>query len=294
MVLGHTWLRGARQLNDFRFQYAYAAFYGYPRRQRGVEGNRRVPAGARRAARRRDLQLSVADLRQQLRLHQPREPLGVPRHLRDEPRRRTASSSAASTTTCPTSPRARATTPDSGTYTFSRDQYFDPDDPASIAALTGAATFSASTPPTRPAIRRSTTSASSRTTGALLPNLTVNLGLRYERLYGNANEDLDVNSFPVTLPYVDVDARGDTNNFGPRVGVAWDVFGNSQHRRPRRLRPASSATSACSARSASSTTSSSSRSASPTRRIPIPTRAAIRSSSSSRRRRRTSRSSPTT
>ncbi len=34
-----------------------------------------------------------------------------------------------------------------GTYTFSRDQFFDPNNPASIAALTGATTFSASVPP---------------------------------------------------------------------------------------------------------------------------------------------------
>ncbi len=32
IVVGHTWIRGARALNDFRFQYAYAAFYGYPGR----------------------------------------------------------------------------------------------------------------------------------------------------------------------------------------------------------------------------------------------------------------------
>ena len=56
----------------------------------------------------------------------------------------------------------------------------------------------------------------------------MNLGLRYERLYGSANEDLDPNSFPVTLPYVDVSKRGDTNNFGPRTGIAWDLFGNSK------------------------------------------------------------------
>src|SRR5262245_58208204 len=30
VVAGHTWIRGTRQLNDFKFQYAYAAFYGYP------------------------------------------------------------------------------------------------------------------------------------------------------------------------------------------------------------------------------------------------------------------------
>ena len=34
-----------------------------------------------------------------------------------------------------------------GTYSFTRDQFFNPNDPASIAALTGAATFSASLPP---------------------------------------------------------------------------------------------------------------------------------------------------
>ena len=32
----------------------------------------------------------------------------------------------------------------------------------------------------------------------------------------------------MTLPYVDVPIRGDKNNFGPRTGVAWDLFGNSK------------------------------------------------------------------
>ena len=57
-------------------------------------------------------------------------------------------------------------------------------------------------------------------------NLTVNLGLRYERLYGAMNEDLDTSIFPITIPYIDVSKRGDTNNFGPRTGFAWDVTGN--------------------------------------------------------------------
>ena len=30
LAIGHTWIRSARQVNEFRFQYAYAAFYGYP------------------------------------------------------------------------------------------------------------------------------------------------------------------------------------------------------------------------------------------------------------------------
>jgi hypothetical protein len=32
----------------------------------------------------------------------------------------------------------------------------------------------------------------------------------------------------VTLPYVDVSQRGDKNHFGPRTGIAWDLFGNAR------------------------------------------------------------------
>jgi hypothetical protein len=32
--------------------------------------------------------------------------------------------------------------------------------------------------------------------------------------------------FPVPIPYIDVPARGDKNNFGPRTGLAWDVRGD--------------------------------------------------------------------
>ena len=59
-------------------------------------------------------------------------------------------------------------------------------------------------------------------------NATLSLGLRYERLYGAANEDLDPSIFPIEIPYIDVSQRGDTNNWGPRVGLAWDVFNNGE------------------------------------------------------------------
>ena len=56
------------------------------RRHRDLEGDRRLSARARQPLD-SHLQLPVADLRQQLRLHQPGEPLGVPRHLRTQPGR---------------------------------------------------------------------------------------------------------------------------------------------------------------------------------------------------------------
>ena len=46
----------------------------------------------------------------------------------------------------------------------------------------------------------------------LRPNLTLNLGLRWERLYGCCNEDLDPSIFLITIPYIDVSQRGDRNN----------------------------------------------------------------------------------
>ena len=65
-----------------------------------------------------------------------------------------------------------------GTYTFSRDQYFNPDDPASIAALTGANTFAASMPPVTTSHPNWYYVAFVQDDWKLRDNLTVNLGLR--------------------------------------------------------------------------------------------------------------------
>ncbi len=112
-----------------------------------------------------------------------------------------------------------------GSYTFARDQYFNPNDPQSIANLTGAVTFSASLPPINTKHPTQYYVGFVQDDWKLRSNLTVNLGLRYERLYGCANEDLDPSIFPVPIPYIDVSQRGDTNNWGPRVGIAWDADG---------------------------------------------------------------------
>jgi hypothetical protein len=62
--------------------------------------------------------------------------------------------------------------------------------------------------------------------------LTLNLGLRYDLQTRVFNEDRTLDdrvNFPTTgtatslAPLIDFSTRGDKNNFGPRVGLAWDV-----------------------------------------------------------------------
>ncbi|HET7618963.1 MAG TPA: hypothetical protein VFK20_10670 [Vicinamibacterales bacterium] len=113
-----------------------------------------------------------------------------------------------------------------GSYSFTFDQPFDPNDPVSVANLTGASNYSANTAPTTVSHPSHYYVAFVQDDWRIRSNLTLNLGLRYERLYGPANEDLDLSDFPVPLPFVDPSERGDTNNIGPRIGFAWDTAGN--------------------------------------------------------------------
>jgi hypothetical protein len=69
-------------------------------------------------------------------------------------------------------------------------------------------------------------------------NFTLNLGLRYDLQLGSYGENLDDNfariadvlgpgaaRYPIPVPFIDTSVRGDKNNFGPRVGFAWDPRG---------------------------------------------------------------------
>ena len=223
-VLGHTWLRGNRQLNDFRFQYARAAYYIspagtdiwtdignnsaerlnrltrqyiFPSVTYGSSNDQIGPESRWQVKNTYALNFAAHDVKVGVDIsHMPYEYESTGNPL--------------------------------GTYTFSRDQYFNPNEPASIAALTGAATFSASIPPVVTSHPNSYYVGFVQDDWKLRSNLTLNLGLRWERLYGAANEDLDPSVFPVAIPYIDVGTRGDRNNFGPRAGVAWDVFGTGK------------------------------------------------------------------
>lgn len=112
-----------------------------------------------------------------------------------------------------------------GTYTFGTDQYFNPNDPASLAALKNPTTFTETTPAIATSVPTWELGFFAMDEWRVRSGLTVNLGLRYDRELGSFNENLNLSSFPRTIPFMgDPSKRGDGNNFGPRVGITWDPW----------------------------------------------------------------------
>jgi hypothetical protein len=119
-----------------------------------------------------------------------------------------------------------------GIWIFDRDQYFNPNDPASIAALDSPILYLSIRPPLLVKRPSSYGAVFVHDVWKLRPNLTLNAGLRYEQVRGPMNEDLDVSTLPGDLPALyaelglDPGTRRDRNNVGPRAGIAWDVIGD--------------------------------------------------------------------
>ncbi len=168
VVAGHTWLRGARQLNDFRFQYALRRVLRLPGRHRAVEGDRRVPAGARRRDRRVPTAFPSLTYGNNYDYISPESRWG----FRDTYALNFGDHSikfGGEYNYMPYVSESAGNSPSPAPTRSSRDQYFDPNDPGVDRGADRRRRRSARRRRTRPAIRRSTTSASSRTTGACCP-----------------------------------------------------------------------------------------------------------------------------
>ena len=222
IVGGHTWVRGTRQLNDLRVQIATAAYYIAPAGTTIFTQIGKFPAE-------RMNRLSRTLNFPSFTYGSSFDELGPEGRyqIRDTYALTFASHDVKFGFDYSYMPYEEENTGNIlGSYSFSRDQYFNPNDPASLAALTGATTFAASLPPINTKHPTKYYVGFVQDDWKVRSNVTVNLGLRYERLYGAANEDLDPSIFPIPIPYIDVSKRGDRNNWGPRLGVAWDVFGD--------------------------------------------------------------------
>jgi outer membrane receptor protein involved in Fe transport len=232
-VAGHTWLLSSAMVNDFRVQYAYAKYevsppyshgswepgyfgedrvslctpvFNYPSLGLGGCGNSQMGPEKRFQVRN---DFSVTRGRHQLKsgidlslISFQSDSLGSPL----------------------------------GTWTMPRDAEYNPADPTTYP------TQWTNSLPTFAEIPVKHISAYLQDDWQLLRNLTLNLGLRYDVQFGSFNEDLpgllgriadklgpSFGQYPLPIPFHEgSEDRGDRNNFGPRVGLAWDVTGDGR------------------------------------------------------------------
>ena len=123
-----------------------------------------------------------------------------------------------------------------GTWTFPRDAVYNAADPSTFP------TQWVSTLPTYGEIPVKHFATYLQDDWQLAGSLTLNLGLRYDIQFGSYNEDLtdllgrigeqlgpSFATFPLPIPFHQgADSRGDGNNFGPRIGMAWDATGDGR------------------------------------------------------------------
>ncbi len=116
-----------------------------------------------------------------------------------------------------------------GTWTFPTDQLFNPKDPSTIANLKNPTLFTAAIPGQYTSVPVSQYAAYIQDDWRVRKDLTLSLGLRWDREIGSYNEDVNPASFPRTIPFIGTPGeRGQTRNFAPRFGLAWNIRGTTK------------------------------------------------------------------
>lgn len=112
--------------------------------------------------------------------------------------------------------------PNVGTWTFASDQFFD-GSAASIAALRSPRTFTASFPANSRRLEQYWFNAYVQDEWRPIRQLTFNIGVRYDLQYHSLNYHFDFTGRERLHELIDPKSRrGEADNFGPRIGIAWD------------------------------------------------------------------------
>jgi hypothetical protein len=116
-----------------------------------------------------------------------------------------------------------------GYYVFGTDQFLD-GSAQSIANLKNPVFFGASVPAVNSALLTQHLALFVQDTWKPASTVTVDLGLRYDRQFGSFNENITLDPRVVAAvtalgSTANNASRGDKDNFGPRVGVTWDLRG---------------------------------------------------------------------
>ncbi|MBI4485182.1 MAG: TonB-dependent receptor [Acidobacteria bacterium] len=114
-----------------------------------------------------------------------------------------------------------------GTWTFGTDQPFD-GTPASIRNLRNPIQFTASFPPLPRHLQADWIQSYVQDEWKVRPNLTLDFGIRYENLYKAFNNHISLAGRERLGELINPASRHDNNNWGPRLGLAWDVRGDGR------------------------------------------------------------------
>src|SRR5262249_25204580 len=117
--------------------------------------------------------------------------------------------------------------PNVGTWTFTTDQFFD-GSKAAIANLKNPTNFTASFPANSHELLQHWANAYAQDEWRPAANLTLNVGVRYDIQYHSLNYNYDFTGREILHQLINPNTRGENNNFGPRLGLAWDVRNNGK------------------------------------------------------------------
>ncbi len=224
-VVGHTWTITPNLLNEFRFQYAFASYQLGP-------PNAAIPIDPGNYSQDVLTHLQTAFVFPGFSYGFGYAETGVERRFQIEDsvgiiRRRHNLRAGFDTSYIPFTDGAASNY--NGTWTFGTDQAFNPNDPASIAALKNPTAYSQTIPFISTRIPTTPLGIYGEDEWKLHPRLTLNLGLRWERQFGSFNERENLTPAQAAIPFiVNPKTRGDSNNFAPRVGLVWDPSGKAR------------------------------------------------------------------